>query len=88
MSHQVVITPTARRDLSKTPPRIIPAIVEFLYGDLAARPRRVGKPLGRDLAGTFSARRGPYRILFSLDNAAETVCVLRVDHRADVYRSR
>ena len=88
MSHQVVITPTARRDLSKTPPRIIPAIVEFLYGDLAAQPRRVGKPLERDLAGTFSARRGPYRILFSLDDAAETVYVLRVDHRADVYRSR
>ena len=88
MSHQVVITPTARRDLSKTSPRIIPAIVEFLYGDLAAQPRRVGKPLGRDLAGTFSARRGPYRILFSLDDAAETEYVLRVDHRADVYRSR
>jgi len=88
LSHQVVITPTARRDLSKTPPRIIPAIVEFLYGDLAAQPRRVGKPLGRDLAGTFSARRGPYRILFSLDDAAETVYVLQVDHRADVYRSR
>src|SRR5665811_1621563 len=45
LSHQVVITPTARRDLSKTSPRIIPAIVEFLYGDLAAQPRRVGKPL-------------------------------------------
>ena len=70
------------------PPRIVSAIVEFVYGDLAAHPRRVGKPLGRELAGSFSARRGPYRILYDIDDATEAVHVLRVDHRADFYRPR
>lgn len=88
MSHQVVLSATARRDLAGIPPRIVSAIVEFVYGDLAAHPRRVGKPLGRELAGSFSARRGPYRILYDVDDSTQTVHVLRVDHRSDVYRPR
>ncbi len=64
------------------------AILGFVYGDLAAHPRRVGKPLRRELAGSFSARRGPYRILYDIDDATQTVRILRVDHRSDVYRPR
>lgn len=67
------------------PPRIVPAIIEFVYGDLAANPRRVGKQLERELAGTFSARRGPYRVLYEIDDATAEVQILRVDHRSDVY---
>ena len=74
--------------MSGIPPRIIPAIVEFVFGDLAANPRRLGKPLERELAGTFSARRGPYRVLYDIDDAAQEVQILRVDHRSDVYRPR
>ena len=73
--------------MSGIPPRIVPAIIEFVYGDLAANPRRVGKPLERELVGMFSARRGPYRVLYAVDDT-ETVQILRVDHRADVYRPR
>ena len=74
--------------MSGIPPRIVPAIVEFAFGDLAANPRRVGKPLERELTGIFSARRGPYRVLYEIHDAAEEVQILRVDHRADVYRPR
>jgi mRNA interferase RelE/StbE len=88
VAHDVVFTATARRDLHRIPPRIVPAIVEFAFGDLAASPYRVGKPLDRDLSGSFSARRGPYRVLFEVDDAAKRVTVLRVAHRADVYRPR
>lgn len=70
------------------PPRIVPAIVEFVYGDLAASPKRVGKPLERELAGSYSARRGSYRVLYDIDEAGSRVVILRVDHRADVYRVR
>jgi mRNA interferase RelE/StbE len=86
LSYDVVVTSTARRDLQRIPPRIVPAIIEFVFGDLALNPTRVGKPLERDLAGTFSARRGPYRVLYRIDHDAEVVTVLRVAHRADVYR--
>jgi len=60
--------------------------VEFAFGDLAREPRRVGKPLRRELAGVFSARRGPYRVLYRIDDDRSIVSILRVDHRADVYR--
>ncbi|WP_239332968.1 type II toxin-antitoxin system RelE/ParE family toxin [Frankia sp. CiP3] len=86
MSYEVVFTATARRDLQHIPPRIVPAIIEFVFGDLAVAPQRVGKPLERELAGTFSARRGPYRVLYVVDEEAKLVTLLRIAHRADVYR--
>jgi mRNA interferase RelE/StbE len=86
VSYSVVFTATARRDVHRIPPRIVPAIIEFVFGDLADAPQRVGKPLERELAGSFSARRGPYRVLYEVDPATEQVTVLRIAHRADVYR--
>lgn len=79
-------TATAKRDLDKLPPRILAAVIEFAFGDLAREPRRVGKPLGRELAGHHSARRGPYRLLYRIDDETKTIWVHRVDHRAGVYR--
>ena len=87
MSFEVIFSPTARRDMASVPERVIPAIVEFVYGDLAAYPRRVGKPLERELAGSYSARRGSYRILYDIDDGKNQVSILRVAHRADVYRT-
>lgn len=63
--------------------RVIPAIVEFVNGDLAAFPHRVGKLLERELAGSYSARRGSYRILYDIDYDKNQVSILRVAHRAD-----
>jgi mRNA interferase RelE/StbE len=88
VSYEVVFASTAVRDLERVPPRIVPAVVEFVYGDLARNPQRVGKPLERELAGLYSARRGPYRILYEIDDGEVRVIVIRVDHRADVYRTR
>jgi len=87
MSCEVVFAPTARREMSAVPERVIPAIIEFVYGDLAANPRSVGKPLERELAGSFSARRGSYRILYDIDDEHQRASILRVAHRADVYRT-
>lgn len=84
---EVRFTAAARRCLNTLPPRVLSAVVEFTFGDLARKPRRVGKPLRDDLEGLFSARRGPYRVLYRLDDAAHIVFIVRVDHRADVYRS-
>ncbi len=86
MPYDVRFTASAHRNLHHIPPLIVPAIIEFVYGDLAREPRRVGKPLERELAGTFSARRGPYRLLYRVDDEATRLYILRIDHRADVYR--
>lgn len=60
--------------------------MNFITGDLLDEPRRVGKPLGRELAGMFAARRGEYRVVYEIDDEAKTVTVLDVDHRRDIYR--
>ena len=86
MGYTVRFTATARRDLHKLPPRVVSAVIEFAFGDLAREPRRVGKPLRRELAGLHSARRGPYRVLYRIDEDHALVLIERVDHRADVYR--
>lgn len=86
MAYTVRFTATARRDLHKLSPRIVAAVVEFAFGDLSREPGRVGNPLRRELTDIFSARRGPYRLLYRIDDAHATVSILRLDHRADVYR--
>lgn len=87
-THDVRLAGAARRDLHSVPPRIVPAIIEFIYGDLARCPRRVGKPLERELEGLWGARRGPYRILYEIHDDRLVVLVIHVDHRADIYRPR
>jgi mRNA-degrading endonuclease RelE of RelBE toxin-antitoxin system len=64
------------------------AVVEFMLGPLLEDPKVVGKPLQRELAGLFSARRGPYRVIYSLDGRRRRVNVVRIEHRSDVYRRR
>jgi len=79
-----MVSARAIRDLDAIPPRIVPAIIEFIYGDLAKAPLRVGKPLMRELDGYLGAHRGSYRVLFEIDG--ETIKIARIAHRADVYR--
>ncbi len=88
MAYDVQLTGPARRALQSIPPRVLPAIIEFAFGDLAREPRRVGKPLERELSGLFSARRGPYRLLYRIDDETKRVYVVHLDHRADAYRPR
>lgn len=88
MSYDVQFTGPARRAMQGVPPRIVAAIIEFAYGALSSGPRRVGKPLVRELAGLFSARRGPYRLVYRIDDEERGVYIVHIDHRADIYRRR
>lgn len=82
----LLVTPPAQRALDRLPERVAAAIAELLTGDFLAGLRRVGKPLRRELAGIWSARRGSYRVLYEIDEERRRVVVLRIDHRADIYR--
>ena len=65
--------------------RVAVAVVVFLYGPLAADPYRVRKPLPFHLEGYWSARRGQYRVIYSIKDAEAHVCVVRISHHADAY---
>jgi mRNA interferase RelE/StbE len=84
--YRVRYTRTARRALADALPlHIVDAVLALLDGDLAAEPRRVGKPLHPPLDGTWSARRGTYRILYEIDDDTRTVLVTGIEARADAY---
>ena len=86
-AYRLVIAASAERGLARLPEKAAAAVVEFVIGALTEAPRAVGHPLRRELAGLWAARRGPYRVVYEIDDEAMTISVLRVDHRADVYRS-
>ena len=88
LDYRLVVTATAERSLARLPESVAAAIVEFMIGALVEAPRRVGHPLQRELAGLWAARRGPYRVIYEIDDDEIAVNVLRIDHRADVYRRR
>lgn len=81
-----VTRPAARAIASELPESVAAAVVEFITGDLLREPRRVGKPLRRELDGRWAARRGSYRVLYTIDEQAAVVTVLATEHRRDVYR--
>jgi mRNA interferase RelE/StbE len=84
----VGLSSAAIRTLDQLPPRVVPAIIEFLYGPLADNPRRVGKALRDDFAGTHSAHRGVYRVLHEINEAEHSVTVTRVAYRNHAHRPR
>jgi mRNA-degrading endonuclease RelE of RelBE toxin-antitoxin system len=75
-AYAVAFASPAQRALARLPEKVATAVVEFLYGSLAGNPRRVGKALVGEVAGTWSARRGDYRVLHVIDDEARVVTVL------------
>jgi mRNA interferase RelE/StbE len=85
--YRVVLSAVAKRAIERDlPEAVAAAVVDFLYGALAADPYRVGKPLRLELEGYWSARRGQYRVIYSVHDDQVLVCVVPISHRADVYR--
>jgi mRNA interferase RelE/StbE len=84
---QVLAMGPARRQIDRLPISVAAAVIEMLSA-IASNPRRLGKPLRFELDGCWSVRRGPYRVVYRIDEETHTVSVLAVAHRADVYRTR
>ena len=88
MSYRVVLARTAARRLAEhLPEAVAAACIEFIFGPLAQNPYQVGVPLRKPFSGQWRARRGEYRICYRIDDQAQTVYVIDVDHRRDIYRS-
>jgi mRNA-degrading endonuclease RelE of RelBE toxin-antitoxin system len=81
-------TTASRRALNRLPEKATTAVIEFLYGSLAASPHRVGRPLKLGLEGLHSARRGDYRVIYRTDEHQQRVTVIAIEHRSDICRPR
>ena len=81
----LLVSGPAARGIRQLPEKYALAVVAALRA-IETNPRRLGKSLRFELEGRWSARRGPYRIIYVIDDATSTITVLAVAHRADVYR--
>jgi len=87
--YQLVIAPTARRQLAEQLPESVAfAAYEFIVGPLLGNPHLVGKRLRPPLDDRHSARRGTYRVLYRIEEERHRVTVVGVFARADAYRPR
>jgi len=86
--HLLITGPAARALAGRLPEKVAAAVHEFITTTLLENPQRIGKRLLPPFAGTWSARRGAYRVLYEIDDDTRTVTVTAVDNRADAYRPR
>ena len=87
MTYRVQVARTAARRLAEQlPEAVAAACVEFLYVPLAENPQRVGAPLRKPFEGYWRARRGEYRVRYTIDENTQTVQVLDISHWRDSYR--
>jgi mRNA interferase RelE/StbE len=85
-SYSVLIKTSAAKELEAIEPRSVRARIVSRIQGLARRPRPIGS---QKLAGEqerFRIRQGAYRIVYSVDDEAESVVVVKIGHRREVYR--
>ena len=83
----VVVDPRAAQDLKKLRRQhhsLLPQLIHAI--DSLAHNPYAGKFLKGDKSGSHSLRLGDFRILYDLHPATQTIHILRVGDRKDIYR--
>ncbi|MCK4528141.1 type II toxin-antitoxin system RelE/ParE family toxin [candidate division WOR-3 bacterium] len=83
MSYSLFILRRAQKELSKIPKDIYDRIKEAIL-NLSENPRPVGcqKLRGRD---GWRIRIGDYRIIYEFDDGPNSITILHIGHRRDIY---
>ncbi|MCY4666009.1 MAG: type II toxin-antitoxin system RelE/ParE family toxin [Acidimicrobiaceae bacterium] len=80
------ITPEAMRNIGHLPDKVRHAAMATITGPLTENPRRLGKSLGGEFEGLWSARLVDYRIIYAIMEEDSVVMIHRIQHRRHVYR--
>ena len=83
-SYRLLIKPSAAKELEDLPLKERRRVATRLQR-LASHPRPTGaeKLSGQD---KYRLRQGDYRVLYSVDDAAFIVVIVKIGHRREVYR--
>jgi mRNA interferase RelE/StbE len=86
VSRKVLLTRTARRQLSEELPEPIAAAArELIQADLRDKPHIVGEPLMEPYAGDWTEQRGTYGIRYRFDD--KTLTILAIKPRSTAYQA-
>jgi mRNA interferase RelE/StbE len=83
MSYSLVYTHSAAKDIAKLD-SIAKKRLKKKLELLASDPHHYSKKLVNSCIGTYRYRVGDYRVIFDLDG--DSIVVLRVGHRREIYR--
>jgi len=83
--YEVEFTRSALKDLLRLPDPIATRI-ESVLQSLGSDPRPRGCRKLRDRGDLHRLRVGHYRIVYTIDDSADLVTVMRIRHRRDIYR--
>ena len=83
----VEFTDQAADDLAEITKTIAQRILDKIHWLSANCGSLTPAALAGDLTGIYKLRVGDYRVLYTLNNDARSVCILRIRHRRDVYKN-
>ena len=83
--YRIYLDGRAQKDLDRLPGNTLRRVLEALTA-LRENPRPLGCMKLRGSEDAYRIRVGDYRVLYSVDDGAQTIRVWRVRHRREVYR--
>jgi mRNA interferase RelE/StbE len=85
VSYRVEVRPSALKQLASLP-RAVLVRVDAAIQALGSDPRPVGVKKLSGQESVYRVRVGDYRVVYTIDDQAVLVLIVRVAHRRDVYR--
>ena len=83
--YKLRLSKNAQKDLDRLQGNIWQRVREAL-AELSDNPRPQGYKKLRGGTDTYRIRSGDYRVIYDIDDSPQTITVLRVKHRREVYR--
>lgn len=87
MAYEIVVQPSAARELRKLPREIRKRIGRKI-DELADEPRPPDAKVLQGSEGFLRVRVGDYRIVYTIREKALIVLIVRIGHRREIYRKR
>ena len=85
MAYQVKWHEKAVEDLRDVDKKSVKGLIERVKEYLPQEPISFGKPPYGEFKGLYRYRYGRYRILYAVDRKENTILILRVGKRKDIY---
>ena len=85
MSYQVEFEPEAIADLDRMASSIRERILRKINWFALNLDNLTPEALKGELASFFKPRVGDYRIIYDLDSTSQTIVIIRVGHRSEIY---
>ncbi len=86
MPYTIILKRSAERELDELSEEVFTRIADQIQ-ELELDPRRQGSKKLRG-SNSYRIRIGDYRVIYTIDDRLETVEIVAVGHRRDIYRGR